>query len=96
LTECVNRLTNFVTFVGSNVLITKGFRFGEAIALSKASADFPLPNPQRELLKTSFRGSLLLLPELLVFEPRGDAQGSPALPVPVFCVLPSSSWAERW
>ena len=32
----------------------KQIMFGEAIALSKASADFPLPNPKKGALKTDF------------------------------------------
>jgi len=32
----------------------KHLMFGEAIALNKASADFPLPNPKKGALKTDF------------------------------------------
>ena len=51
----------------------KHLMFGEAIALIKASADFPLPNPKKGALKTDFEApfssslslSLSLLPTFL-------------------------------
>ena len=38
----------------------KGLGFGEAIALSQASADFPLPRIPKGSLENEFQGSLLL------------------------------------
>ena len=51
LTFRVNGLTKFVISCHIKLLNLKGTDFGERIALMKASADFPLQNPQRESRK---------------------------------------------
>ena len=55
LTFRVNGLTKFVISRQTKLLNLKGGSFGERIALQKASADFPLQNPQKGALKTDFK-----------------------------------------
>jgi len=80
---------------GINILITKGLRFGEGIALFKASADFLSRIPKREPLETNFRGSLLLPLYPHISNPGRCAWKSPASPSSILRGCHQLRWLAR-
>jgi len=70
----------------SNTLITKDISFGQGIALFRASADFPLPNPQKGASENEFQRLPSPLSSPDSPKSSGDAAEVALLFYPAICV----------